>query len=354
MKKAALTLLCAILCLSCVTAGATEFNALDYTVFSFGERMMVYQAPGDTYYRDGNAAVGISNKARLYGTMGNWLMVGYGYSTDKFRIGWVETPTPDKDKRTFFSVSDTVGELNFDMVIRRTKDECAATYDPVKISTRNVELKKGAQVTVLCWCEIMRKKWAYVEMRIDKKPSWGFIYADMLESDPVAAPAPALRTNGSAMNRTLKEIATKTPGGHYALFSGPAESYVRAEDGRACVYPEDKCHILGAEGDWALVRVTGERGERYGYIPQAALPDRAKLKEVSFDCTPVLAERAAALLETPDENGAQVSVVYAGAKLNFLAWADNSETWAYVEQITQDTKARGFVPSAILRQLSGS
>ena len=267
--------------------------------------------------------------------------MGYGYSTDKFRVGWVRTPEGDKDKRTVLQASDTVGELRFDMVLRTTVDECAATYDPVKVSMRSIEIKKGATVNVLCWYD----KWAYCEFKIDKKLSWGFMYANMLSTEPIAKPAPELRTNGESMKTVFKDVATKTPGINIGLFSGPGENYLRADAGGAHVRPTDKCHILGQEGDWVLVRAATDAGSRYGYIPYAALPDRAKLKDLSFDCVACATSEAVELRDAPDQAGALLMNLPAGAQVSFLAYPDSSHSYAYVEYKTDAIRARGFIPA---------
>ena len=344
MKRIFAAVLCAALLIAGWTAQANDLNLKDYTVFTFGERQLVYQGPGDTYYRDGNAACGISNKARLYGTLDGILMVGYGYSTDKFRVGWVVPPTPEKDKRTMVSVSPTVGELRFDMVLRTTVDICAATYDPVKVSMRSIEVKKGAIVNVLCWYD----KWAYCEFKIDKKLSWAFIYANMLGPNPVAKPAADLRENGKERKTVLKEIATKTPGGNYGLFSGPGENYLRADGGGAHIRATEKCAVYGLEGDWAFVRVAAAEGNRYGYLPAEIIPDKTKFKNASYDCVLSTLSKAAALRDGTDESSALLMNLPAGAEVNFLAWSDSAHNYAFVEYRNDTLRARGFVPGSVI------
>ncbi len=338
MKRLMAVLLVAVCCAVSVGAYAAEFDLKDYSVFTFGERQLVYQGPGETYYRHGNAAVGASNNTRLYGVLDGWLMIGYGYSTDKFRVGWVEIPAPDKDKRTVLSTSDTVGNLRFDMVLRTTVDECAATYDPVKISMRNIEIKKGATVNVLCWYG----KWAYCEFKVEKKLSWGFMYANMLSPEPAAKAAPALRTDGRQQKTVLKETASNVPGGNYGVFSGPGEQYLRAEAGGAHVRPTDKCFIFGTEGDWSFVRVAGH----YGYVPTAALTiSKSKLRAVSFDCVPCVTVSDVPLQDAPEQDAETLAPLAAGETVNFLAWSDAAHHYAYVEYKSGETSARGFVPA---------
>ena len=335
-----------IVLMSGLSAQASEFSLKDYSVFTFGERQLVYQGPGDTYLRHSNAAVGASNNARLYGTLDGCLMIGYGYSTDKFRVGWVPIPTPDKDKRTILSVSETVGELRFDMVLRTTVDECAATYDPVKVSMRNIEIKKGAIINVLCWYG----KWAYCEFKVDKKLAWGFMYANMLSSEPLAKPAKDLKTTGTQRKTVLKELAAKTPGGNYGVFSGPGENYLRADEGGAHIRPTEKCYVIGSEGDWAFVRVAAEKRQFYGYMPTASLPDKDRVKEVTFDCVPTVVEKSSALRDAPDETADMLINLSSGAEVNFLAWSDSAHTYAYVEYKADGIRTRGFIPSASLAE----
>ncbi len=346
MKRVFALMLAAFMLLGAGEAFASEFSLRDYTVFTFGERQLVYQGPGETYFKHGNAAVGASNNARLYGTLDNCLMVGYGYSTDKFRVGWVPIPAPEKDKRTVLQACDSIGELRFDMVLRTTKDECAATYDPVKVSMRNIEIKKGATINVLCWYG----EWAYCEFRVDKKLSWAFMYADMLNAEPLAKPAPELKTNGTERKAVLKEIVAKTPGGNYGLFSGPGENYLRADAGGAHIRPMEKCYVIGGEGDWAFVRVAAAGGDKYGYLPTASMPDRAKLKEVSFDCTPAVIAGSAALRDAPNDSAALLLNLPAEAEVNFLAWSDSAHHYAYVEYKAEGLRARGFIPADSISQ----
>ncbi len=332
--------------LSGMTAQATEFSLKDYSVFTFGERQLVYQGPGDTYYRNGSAAVGASNSTRLYGTLDGCLMVGYGYATYKFRVGWVPIPKPEKDKRTVLSTSDAIGELRFDMVLRTTVDECAATYDPVKVSMRNIEIKKGATINVLCWYD----KWAYCEFKIDKKLSWGFMYANMLSKEPLAKPASDLKAEGKDRKTVLKEQASKVPGGNYGVFSGPGENYLRADEGGAHIRPTEKCYVIGMEGDWAFVRVASENGDFYGYLPAVTLPDRSRIKDASFDCVQTVLAKPAALRDAPAESADMLINISSDTEVNFLAWSDSAHSYAYVEYKADGLRARGFIPAEALAQ----
>ena len=64
-----------------------ELDLSVYSVVHLGDRKLVYQGPGKDYFRDGSAGVGATNDVRVYGTLGDWMMIGYVYSTDNFRVG---------------------------------------------------------------------------------------------------------------------------------------------------------------------------------------------------------------------------------------------------------------------------
>ena len=123
----------------------TELDLSCYSLVHLGDRKLVYQGPGKDYFRDGSAGVGATNDVRVYGSDGEWLMIGYVYSTDNFRVGWVERP-----KSGMEILSDReVGELSFEYVVRAVTDDCAMTYDPVFVSVRSLDLEKGDKVTLL-------------------------------------------------------------------------------------------------------------------------------------------------------------------------------------------------------------
>ena len=337
-------ILCLLLALAMAAAPALsraeyELHLKRYSLVHLEERKLVYQGPGKDYFRDGSAGVGATNDVRVYGTSEGWMLVGYLYSTDNFRVGWVEIPKHDI---TWLKEAD-VGELSFERTARRVADDCAITYDPVFVSTRALDLSKGEIVTLLC---VLPEKWAYVEVKTKGKLTRGFMYADMLDLSPIAADAPELSEGGGSPKTVLKEQVTKTPGGNYAVFSGPGEGYARAE-GEPYIGFAAKAKVYGTEGKWALVSFTGnDKKTHYGYLPVSLLPDVSKVKEMTTDRAACRAARDTALRDAPDSSAAAALTAPEGAALIFLSWADKKKTWAYVEYRTQTEKARGFVPAA--------
>ena len=321
----------------------TELDLKHYALVHLEERKLVYQGPGKDYFRDGSAGVGATNDVRIYGYSEGWMLVGYLYSTDNFRVGWVEIPQHDI---TWLKEAD-VGELIFRRTARRVNDDCAMTYDPVFVSVRSLDLEKGDIVTLLCE---LPEKWAYVEVKTKGKLTRGFLYAGLIDPDPVIPDAPALTASAGQMRTVLKEQTTKTPGGNWAVFSGPGEGYVQA-DGSPYVGFDAKAKIYGTEGKWVLISFTGsDRKTHFGYIPVSLLPDVSRVKAFTADNADCRAARQTALLDAPDRSARLTAAVPEGARMIFLCWADKQKKWAYVEYQTQTSKARGFLPAEDVAQ----
>ena len=151
--------------------------------------------------------------------------------------------------------------------------------------------------------------------------------------------------DGTQRKTVLKETATKTSSGNYGVFSGPGENYLRAEEGGAHVRPEEKCYVIGSEGDWAFVRVAAASGAFYGYMPVAALPDKDRIKDLSFDCVPTVTIVTAALRDAPSDAADMLINLPANAEINFLAWSDTAHSYAYVEYKADGLRVRGFIPA---------
>ena len=324
----------------CFARAETELDLSTYSIVHLGDRKLVYQGPGKDYFRDGSAGVGGTNDVRVYGWDGDWLMIGYVYNTDNFRVGWVERPKAGMET---VSKKD-VGELSFEYVVRAVTDDCAMTYDPVFVSVRSLDLEKGDKVTLLCR---LTQKWVYVEADIKGKPSRGFLYADMLGTSPVAADAAPLSPSGSGAKTVLRDMATKTMEGNYAVFSGPGEGYSRAQ-GLPHVGYQTKATVHGSEGGWALISFQEDGVRHYGYLPMSLLPSTKNVKEMTIDRAACAAAQDSPLRDAPSQTAAYTARVSEGADLVFLAWSDKQKNWAFVEYVSGGEKARGFVPAEAL------
>ena len=323
-----------------LTHGETTLDLSRYSVVHLGDRKLVYQGPGKDYFRDGSAGVGATNDVRVYGTLGDWMMIGYVYSTDNFRVGWVETPRAGME-----TVREAdVGELSFEYTARTVTDDCAMTYDPVFVSVRSLDLSRGDPVTLLCR---LSQKWAYVEVDIKGKPSRGFIYADMLSDSPLAADVQPLTASSSGAKTVLKDMTTKTSAVNAAVYSGPGEGYARAQ-GDPCLTYQTKATVHGSEGNWVLISFKENGLTHYGYLPLSLLPNTNKVKEMTIDRAACQAAQELSLRDAPSQSAALTARVPAGEDLVFLCWSDKQKNWALVEYVKGDEKARGFVPAASL------
>ena len=323
-----------------LASAETVLDLSQYSIVHLGDRKLVYQGPGKDYFRDGSAGVGATNDVRVYGTLGDWMMIGYVYSTDNFRVGWVERPTSGME---IISQED-VGELSFEYVVRAVNDDCAMTYDPVFVSVRSLDLEKGDMVTLL---SRLPKKWAYVEADIKGKPTRGFLYADLLGDAPVAADARPLSPSGSGAKTVMKDMASKTIGGNYAVFSGPGEGYAQAQN-RPHISWQTKAVVHGAESGWALISFSRDGIRHYGYLPVSLLPNMKNVKDMTIDRAACAASSDTPLRDAPSRTAAQIARVPRGADLVFLCWSGRQKDWAFVEYVSDTEKARGFVPAEAL------
>ena len=317
-----------------------QLDLSQYSIVHLGDRKLVYQGPGKDYYRDGSAGVGADTNTRVYGYSDGWMLIGYVYSTDNFRVGWVETPQSGLE---WVSEAE-IGELSFDWRVRPVADDCAMTFDPVFVSVRSLDLNKGDPVTVLCY---VPKKWAYVEAVIKGKPARGFIYADMVSDSPLAADVKPLSAGSGKAKSVMKNMTNKVMEGNYAVFSGPGEGYSRAQSEPFARFGT-RVTVHGAEGSWVLISFSEGGMKHFGYLPLRLLPNVRSVKDMTIDRAACAAAGDIALRDAPQTNAAFTARVPAGTELVFLCWSDKHKEWALVEYVNGNEKARGFVHASQL------
>ena len=100
-----------------------------YATSSFDKEYDVYSGPGTYYYRAANGAATYGyGGVRIYGVVGDWVMIGYGFGNNKFRIGYVSKDCLNHTKY----VNDPINyNLTFTGVTAYTNDNCYITDDPV-------------------------------------------------------------------------------------------------------------------------------------------------------------------------------------------------------------------------------
>lgn len=148
--------------------------------------------------------------------------------------------------------------------------------------------------------------------------------------------ATAEETEGGML--TAAEMAF-VPGGTYAVYSGPGEDYLRAEDGAAAVKAEGSVEVFGVTDGWALIQhAVGEDRMRIGYIDASALPEEAET--LTLRAEDAYLKRRAALTDDPLHSQSALLTLPEGA---WVTWLATMGEWAYVESTTGDA-VRGFVP----------
>lgn len=197
MKKLVSLLLCAALLLSLVPAAFAQKAPGDlnsYVTGTFNQGYNVYSGPGEHYYRVNDTRYG-SAKCRIYGTVGEWLLVGFGHS-GLYHIGYI----PKDALNHCDDLSGKVEELSFlsvqDHVYQRG---CGLTDDPVLDNPKFVSLSGGTPVTILGYMG----SWAYVETKMSTgTPVRGWVMDYYLNSG---------RDDLHSVPQTAKPEATKKP-----------------------------------------------------------------------------------------------------------------------------------------------
>ena len=115
---------------------------------AFTSNYNVYEGPGTNYYRSnrGKASYGKGGSARIYGTDGEWLLIGYGLSNGDYRIGYIHNYTlPAKIDPA------SVHPLTYAGIQTTITEECSVTDDPVVNAKEIEKLQAGTPVTFLAW-----------------------------------------------------------------------------------------------------------------------------------------------------------------------------------------------------------
>ena len=137
----------------------------DYQTFSLrsGEQA-VYSGPGTEYWRAANGRASVSGgRLRVWGTIGDWALVGYGLSNNLYRIGYIEKiALPiDLQVQELYLGSQTVTIVN----------DAPFIDDPIIKPLMIFELKRGTEVTLLAYLGDR----AYIETIYENKPIRGFV-----------------------------------------------------------------------------------------------------------------------------------------------------------------------------------
>lgn len=146
--------------------------------FSYsGGSIPVFSGPGTHYYRaaSGKAAIG-GGRIRVWGTQGDWAMIGYGLSNNLYRVGYIQ--------KSALPANLTVPELYFANKTATVVSEASLTDDPIINPTWLMKIPVGTKVTLLAYENfITPPHWAYIETTFNGQPIRGFINRIRIQED---------------------------------------------------------------------------------------------------------------------------------------------------------------------------
>lgn len=347
MKKRWICLLLAlamVLPVAAAAQAATDLNS--FVQARFRKSYAVYSGPGEYYYRsnNGKATYGGGGVARVYGVIGNWVMIGYQTGKGEYRIGYIT-------RNAMNEIYDVTGRINYDLSFSGRTVTLGGTYsltdDPLIYKTPIATLYAGTQVTVL---GTMGTDWTYVEAMGPTSPMRGFI-RNMGSSTSGNLP----NTFGGASANTYYNYQVSNRGGYlpdyqlvdfprsYNVYSGPGEFYYRANNG-AAVMGGGKCRLYGVENGWALIgyEFSGGSGYRIGYVKESAIPQLGlSIPQLIFSASTRTLVQNASLTDDPIINGTVIKSLSAGDQVTYLGRLGGS--WAYVEVMGSSSRMRGFI-----------
>ncbi|MBQ4074816.1 MAG: cadherin-like beta sandwich domain-containing protein [Clostridia bacterium] len=214
MKK----MLCLALILALLLPAAFTAQALTdlstYASGNFGRSYPVYSGPGTYYYRanSGKAAYG-GGSARIYGTTGDWIMIGYGMSDGGYRIGYITMDAMPG----LTNQKGTIRNLSFSNTTMYAMEKTYLTDDPVINNKSIYTIARGQAVTALGQ---MGSEWTYVELMGSSSRMRGFVRSRSLSVDPTATPTPKPRPTATPYVAPVYPVITPVPS--YPSASGSA------------------------------------------------------------------------------------------------------------------------------------
>lgn len=139
-----------------------------HQTFSYsGDPIAVYTGPGTYFYRSGNGRATVAGgRLRVWGTRGDWALIGYGLSNNLYRVGYIPRSAVPYDLN--------LPELQFSSKMATVTSTAYLTDDPIVKPTWITEIPVGTQVYLLAY-ETFANHWAYVETTYNGQQIVGFI-----------------------------------------------------------------------------------------------------------------------------------------------------------------------------------
>jgi len=134
-----------------------------------GKSIPVYSGPGTDYARaaNGKASLG-GGRIRIWGSDGDWVMIGYGLSNNLYRVGYIQ--------RSQLPASLDIQPLHFGSQTATVVSEASLTDDPIVNPTWLMKIPVGTKVTLLAFENFVNPPhWAYIETTFNGQPIRGFV-----------------------------------------------------------------------------------------------------------------------------------------------------------------------------------
>lgn len=140
--------------------------------FAGGQKYPVYTGPGEEYARSGNGKGQVSTNdwIQVFGQAGDYIMIQYSISADRYRIGWIDASSMPK--------GESAGWLTFGQGVQTLKKNCTLTDDPLNSGAALCDLQGGTQVIKLC---NLGYDWVYVQVSENNELYCGFVPSLALE-----------------------------------------------------------------------------------------------------------------------------------------------------------------------------
>lgn len=140
----------------------------EYKTFSFtGDTQAIYSGPGTTYFRAAGGRASVSGgRLRIWGTTGDWALVGYGLSNNLYRVGYLHKSAVPSDV--------CVPEIVFNNRVVTVHTDAPFNDDPILHPVPIFDVPAGTQVTLLAF-ENWKNNWAYIETTYNGQVIRGFI-----------------------------------------------------------------------------------------------------------------------------------------------------------------------------------
>lgn len=137
--------------------------------FQPGQRLKVYDGPGEHYRRGASGKAIVSTNGRIYaaGWEAGWLMVMYEVNTGGVRVGYVSSQD--------FRDKIDLPALRFSHISTTIQSSSQATEDPVRALTPIASLSPGMPVTWLNRYYHRSMNWDYIEFSSDGRLMRGFV-----------------------------------------------------------------------------------------------------------------------------------------------------------------------------------